>query len=236
MSSRSIPRRRHSEPHFTSTETVRDVILGMSDGLTVPFALAAGITGAIAASHLVLTAGFAELAAGGISMGLGGFLAARSDVEHFRSERKRELNETIEIPQEERKEVEVIFAGYGLEGESLRIATDAITKDRDRWIDFMMRYELGLEEPDPKTAPRSALTIGGSYVVGGVIPLLPYMFVANAPSALVVSSIVTGAALAVFGMVKGHFTGVSPWKSALQTLVIGGIAAGVAFALARLVA
>lgn len=236
MSSRNIPRRRHAELHFTSTETVRDVILGMSDGLTVPFALAAGITGAIAASHLVLTAGFAELAAGGISMGLGGFLAARSDVEHYRSERTREEKETIDIPQDERKEVEQIFSQYGLTGESLRVATDAITGNRDRWIDFMMRYELGLEEPDPKTAPISALTIGGSYVIGGVIPLLPYMIASNANQALVYSSVVTGIALAIFGAVKGHFTGVSPLKSALQTLFIGGVAATVAFGLARLVA
>lgn len=234
-SSRNIPRRRHAEPHFTASSTVRDIILGMSDGLTVPFALAAGITGAIAASHLVLTAGFAELAAGGISMGLGGYLAARSDVEHYRSERLRETEETVEIPVEERREVETIFRGYGLEGDALKMAVDAITADRQRWIDFMMRFELGLEEPNPREAPKSAVTIGGSYVVGGIIPLLPYMFDTNARSALVISSIVTALALAAFGGVKGRFTGVNPWKAAGQTLLIGGIAASVAFGLARLV-
>jgi VIT1/CCC1 family predicted Fe2+/Mn2+ transporter len=235
MSTRTIPRHRHPEPHFTASSTVRDVILGMSDGLTVPFALAAGITGAVAASHLVVTAGFAELAAGGISMGLGGFLAARADVEHYRSERLRESDETIEIPKEERREVETIFRRYGLEGEGLRAAVEAITNNRQRWIDFMMRFELGLEEPDPRTAPRSALTIGGSYVVGGLIPLLPYIFIADAHRALLLSTIVTGIALAVFGGVKGYFTGTSPLKSAAQTLFIGGVAAAVAFALARLV-
>ncbi|MEO6989937.1 MAG: VIT1/CCC1 transporter family protein [Candidatus Baltobacteraceae bacterium] len=229
----TVTRVRHHEAHFTATDAVRDVVIGMSDGLTVPFALAAGITGAIAASGIVVTAGVAELVAGGISMGLGGFLAARSEAEHYASEHQRELDETEQMPQEERREIELIFAKYGLEGRALDAATDAITSDRRRWVDFMMRFELGLEQPDPKTAPISALRIGGSYVVGGIIPLFPYALVPNAHQALLYSIAVTAIALLVFGAVKGRFTGVSPLRSALQTVFIGGIAAAAAFLIAR---
>ena len=230
-----MPQTPHVERHFTSGEIVRDVVIGMSDGLTVPFALAAGITGAIAASHIVVTAGVAELAAGGISMGLGGYLAARTEAEHYESERRREIDETEKMPEEERREIEVILAGYGLTGDSLQNLTDAITSSQRRWVDFMMRFELGLEEPDPRTAPLSALRIGGSYVVGGIIPLLPYFLLSDAHVALLYSIALTAIALLVFGGVKGRFTGVSPLRSAVQTLAIGGIAAAAAFGLARLV-
>lgn len=231
-----VPRRAHQESHFTASGTVRDIVLGMSDGLTVPFALAAGITGAVAASHLVVTAGVAELAAGGISMGLGGYLAARSDVEHYESEERREMEETETLPDEERREIEVIFRSYGMDGKNLQNAVDAITSNRKRWVDFMMKYELGLDKPNPREAPKSAATIGGSYVVGGIIPLFPYFLISDAGRALVFSIVVTAIALAVFGAVKGRFTGVSPVKSAVQTLAIGGAAAAVAFAVARFVA
>jgi vacuolar iron transporter family protein len=232
---RTVPRIRHREAHFTASDTVRDIVIGMSDGLTVPFALAAGITGAIAASHVVVTAGVAELAAGGISMGLGGFLAARSEADHYASERQREHDETEQMPEEERREIDVILAGYGLSGDALRNVTDAITSNRRRWVDFMMRFELGLEEPDPRTAPLSALRIGGSYVVGGIIPLLPYFLMSEARTALWYSIVVTAIALIVFGAVKGRFTGVSPLRSAIETALIGGVAAAVAFLIARLV-
>ena len=232
---RKPPRRAHPEKHFDSSDAVRDVIIGMSDGLTVPFALAAGISGAIAASHIVVTAGIAELAAGGISMGLGGYLAARSDVEHYESEVRRELEETDDVPEEERREIEVIFASYGITGEPLKQLVDTVTANKTRWVDFMMRFELGLEKPDPKKAPLSALRIGGSYVVGGAIPLIPYVLVPVSSQALLWSIAVTFCALVVFGAVKGRFTGVSVWKSALQTAVIGGIAAAAAFGLARLI-
>ena len=238
MSSRipRLPRQpRHVERHFTASETVRDVVIGMSDGLTVPFALAAGISGAIAASHIVVTAGVAELAAGGISMGLGGYLAARTDVEHYASEQRREEREVEDVPAQETHEVLSILKGYGLDDAEARKVTTAITSDRKRWIDFMMRFELGLDEPDTRRAPMSALTIGGSYVVGGIVPLLPYMLLGDAHRALYASSAITLLALFVFGAVKGSLTGVAWLRSALQTVVIGGVAAAVAFAIARLV-
>lgn len=233
---RRPPRRTHNEHHFDSSDAVRDVIIGMSDGLTVPFALAAGISGAIAASHIVVTAGIAELAAGGISMGLGGYLAARSDVDHYDNERRREYEETHDIPDEERREIEGIFASYGIAGETLAQLTDKITSNRQHWVDFMMKFELGLEKPDPRRAPLSAARIGGSYVVGGLLPLLPYMLIPQSQQALWGSVAVTFVALVLFGGLKGKFTGASIARSALETVAIGGVAAAVAFALARLVA
>ena len=230
-----IRRRAHHEQHFAASDAVRDVIIGMSDGLTVPFALAAGISGAIAASHIVVTAGIAELAAGGISMGLGGYLAARSDVDHYNSEHRRELEETNAVPEEERREIEAIFAGYGIDGAPLKTLVDKITSDKRHWVDFMMRFELGLEKPDPRRAPISALRIGGSYVIGGLLPLLPYMLVPESQQALWGSIVVTFIALVAFGALKGKFTGTPIVRSALETAAIGGVAAAVAFALARLV-
>ena len=225
----------HIEQHFTASDTVRDVVIGMSDGLTVPFALAAGISGAIAASHIVVTAGVAELAAGGISMGLGGYLAARTDVEHYESERQRERKEVRDIPDEEKSEVLNIFRAYGLDDDDATRVTTAIAGDEKRWVDFMMRFELQLEEPDQKRAPVSALTIGGSYVVGGLVPLLPYMMISDATRALYFSAAFTLVALFVFGAIKGKLTGLRWLRSALQTVVIGGAAASVAFFIARLV-
>lgn len=232
---RRPPRRTHNEHHFDASDAVRDVIIGMSDGLTVPFALAAGISGAIAASHIVVTAGIAELAAGGISMGLGGYLAARSDVDHYESERRREFAETDDVPDEERREIEAIFAGYGIHGEPLKQLVDTVTSDKKHWVDFMMRFELGLEKPDPRRAPLSAMRIGGSYVIGGLLPLFPYMLVPRSQQALWGSIVVTFVALVLFGGLKGKFTGSSVVRSALETAAIGGVAAAVAFALARLV-
>lgn len=223
----------HIEKHFTASESVRDVVIGMADGLTVPFALAAGLSAAVSSSSVVVTAGLAEVAAGAIAMGLGGFLAARSDVEHYDSEAKREDYEIEHLRAREIEEIETIFKTYGLAGPNLTAVVDAVTSDRKRWIDFMMRFELGLERPDPRRAPVSALTIGASYLVGGLIPLIPYMLTAGLMQALQISVIVTGIALAVFGAVKGHFTGVNKFKSAFQTLLVGGLAAGAAFALAR---
>ena len=228
-------RRTHNEHHFDASDAVRDVIIGMSDGLTVPFALAAGISGAIAASHIVVTAGIAELAAGGISMGLGGYLAARSDVDHYESERRRELEETDDVPDEERREIELIFSSYGIEGDALKKLVATITSDKKHWVDFMMRFELGLEQPNPRKAPLSAVRIGGSYVVGGLIPLLPYMLVPKSQEALYGSIAVTFLALIVFGALKGRFTGTSVWRSAIETSAIGAVAAAVAFAIARAV-
>ncbi len=225
----------HVEHHFTSGELVRDIVIGMSDGLTVPFALAAGLSGAVAASKLVVTAGLAEVAAGSIAMGLGGFLAARGDAEHYRAERKREEREIIEKPDFERAEVQEIFEEFGLSAGEAALVTDSLAQNPDKWADFMMRFELGLEQPDPARAWHSALTIAGAYIVGGMVPLFPYFVQANARAALPVSVAVTLVALGVFGWIKGRFTGTGAGKSALQTVVVGGIAASAAFFIARLI-
>ncbi len=231
-----MPQTEHIEQHFTASESVRDVVIGMSDGLTVPFALAAGLSGAVTATRIVVTAGFAEIAAGAIAMGLGGYLAAKSDAEHYASEQSREQREIIEKTQDEVAEVEAIFAAYGLEAAEIAPITQAFRDRPKAWVDFMMRYELGLEKPDPGRAMKSALTIGGAYVAGGLIPLAPYILVSSVQLGLVVSVLVTMAALAGFGFVKGRFTGAGPLRSAFQTLLIGGLAAGAAFTIARLIA
>ena len=223
----------HAEKHFTASDVVRDVVVGMSDGLTVPFALAAGISGAIAVSHLVVTAGLAEIAAGSIAMGLGGYLAGRSESEHYASERKREQTEIATVPDVEAREVAQVLAGYGLTAEESAPVVDALRRRPEAWLDFMMRFELGLEKPDPRRALISAVTIGGSYAVGGIVPLAPYVLIADARMALIVSAAVTVVALAVFGYFKGRFSGANPIVSAVQTVVIGGIAATAAFLLAR---
>ena len=226
----------HIEEHFSGSEHVRDVVIGMADGLTVPFALAAGISGAIASSHLVVTAGLAEIAAGSIAMGLGGYLAAKSDAEHYASELRREEMEIVEKTEVERQEIVDIFAAYGVKAEEAKPIVTALERKPEAWRDFMMRFELGLEEPDPKRALQSALTIGASYVAGGLVPLAPYMILQNATTALVISAIITLSALAVFGGVKGHFTGVAKGKSALQTTFVGSLAAAAAFLIAYYIA
>ena len=230
-----MPNTPHIEKHFTSSETVRDVVIGMSDGLTVPFALAAGLTGAVAATHVVVTAGFAEIAAGSIAMGLGGYLAAKTDLQHYNSERQREIDETIHLPHVEIDEVEDIFRDYGLSEEQIKPISNSLSKNQDKWVDFMMRFELGLEAPDPKRALKSALTIAFSYIVGGLIPLAPYIFLKDILISLYVSVAVTLAALFVFGFIKGKFTGINPLRGGMQTITIGGLAAAVAFLIARLI-
>ena len=225
----------HNERHFLASKTVRDVVIGMSDGLTVPFALAAGLTGAAAGGRIIVTAGLAEIAAGAVAMGLGGYLAARTDADHYRSEYRRELRETEETPDEERREVQLILTEQGLDRATADTVVAALTRDRHRWVDFMMRFELGLEKPDAARAPASALTIGTSYIVGGLIPLLPYMLVADTARALLASIVLTLVALALFGGIKGSLTGGRPLRAAIQTVIIGGIAAATAFAIARLV-
>ncbi len=226
----------HVEEHFSGSETVRDVVIGMADGLTVPFALAAGISGALTSTHIVVTAGLAEIAAGSIAMGLGGYLAARSDAEHYHSERRREEREIVEKTEVERQEIVDIFKDYGVTKEESAPVLAALERNPEVWRDFMMRFELGLEEPDPRRAMRSALTIGLSYVVGGLVPLAPYMLLQQAHAALLLSAVITLLALAIFGGVKGHFTGVSRPKSALQTTLVGSLAAGAAFLIARWIA
>ncbi len=225
----------HDETHKSSVQTVRDVVLGMADGLTVPFALAAGVTGAAASSGIVLTAGIAEIVAGAISMGLGGYLAARSEALHYDKEYAREMLETKEIPHDERAEVSEILEHYGLIGSVLHEAVDAITADRKKWVDFMMKNELGLEKPDKGAASKSAVLVGGGYVLGGIFPLGPYAFIHDPNVALIWSIVVTSLALLVFGAVRARVLAVNTISGALQSLLVGGVAAGVAFALAKLV-
>ncbi len=230
-----MPLTPHVEKHFTGSETVRDIVIGMADGLTVPFALAAGLTGAVTTTGIIVTAGFAEIAAGSIAMGLGGYLAAKTDYQHFTAERAREFREVEEIPLREEKEVADIFRGYGLAEEHLAPVVAAVCANPERWVDFMMRFELGLETPDPKRARNSALTIAGSYIAGGLVPLAPYMGIGRALTALWVSVGVTLAALFAFGYVKGRYTGISPVQGAVQTVLTGGLAAAAAFAIARVI-
>jgi VIT1/CCC1 family predicted Fe2+/Mn2+ transporter len=226
----------HPEKHFTATNFVRDVVIGMSDGLTVPFALAAGLSGAVSNTRLIVIGGLAEIAAGSIAMGLGGYLAAQGDAEHYEQERIREYREVEEIPEQEKAEISYIFQEYGLTADESKPVVEALSKRADAWVDFMMRFELGLEPPDPKRAVTSAGTIAGAYVAGGLIPLSPYIILANAFQGLIVSAIVTLAALGIFGFIKGKFTGTVAWRSAMQTVVIGGVAAAAAFLLAKLIA
>ena len=230
-----MPQTPHTEQHFTAGETVRDIVIGMSDGLTVPFALAAGLSGAVSSTTIIITAGLAEIAAGSIAMGLGGYLAARSDAEHYASERLREQQEIQEKTDAEKAEVLAVFTSYGLSEIESTPIVEALSARPDAWIDFMMRFELGLEKPDPKRALTSALTIAASYIVGGLIPLSPYFFFSPATSALLVSVIATLLALLLFGYVKGRFTGTKPFRSGFQTVFIGGLAAAAAFLIARLI-
>ncbi len=212
---------------------MRDVVIGMSDGLTVPFALAAGLSGAKIGTSVIVLAGLAEIAAGSIAMGLGGFLAARTDQEHYRSELEREIRESREIPVEEAAEVARVFEGWGLSTRQIEPIVAAITSDEKRWVDFMMRFELGLEEPDPKRAVRSASTIGFSYIAGGFIPLAPYFVMSDLHKGLLASVAVTLTALFIFGCIKARFTGIQWWRGGFQTTLIGGVAAGAAFGIAR---
>jgi vacuolar iron transporter family protein len=234
-----MPQTPHVEKHFTASETVRDIVIGMSDGLTVPFALAAGMSSAVETSGIgtgigiIVTAGLAEVAAGAIAMGLGGYLAARTDAEHFVSERAREEQETKEMPEKEAAEVADVLRSYGLGEDMVASVVNSIRADKKRWVDFMMRFELGLEEPDPKRARNSALTIALSYIAGGMVPLAPYFFFRSVHTALIGSVIVTLLALLVFGYIKGRFTTARPFRSAWQTVIVGGLAATAAFVIAK---
>jgi len=230
-----MPQTPHVESHFTASEFVRDVVIVMADGLTVPFALAAGLSGVDTTTRIIVVAGLAEIAAGSIAMGLGGYLAAKNDADHYESELKREQREVEEIPEEEAREVLEVFENYGLTEQEAVPIVNSLRERPKQWIDFMMRFELGLEKPDPKRALRSASTIAGAYIAGGLIPLAPYMLMTHAYSALLASVAATLIALAIFGAIKGHFTGMPIASSAARTVIIGGLAAGAAFGIASLV-
>ncbi|XP_065856592.1 vacuolar iron transporter 1-like [Euphorbia lathyris] len=224
----------HEEKHFMSSEIVRDIIIGVSDGLTVPFALAAGLSGANVTSNIILIAGIAEVAAGAISMGLGGYLAAKSEADHYMKELKREQEEIISVPDIEADECGKILGEYGVEADEYEGVIKALRRNPEHWVNFMMRFELGLEKPNPMRAIQSALTIATSYIVGGMVPLSPYIIFPLAREAMYASVVVTILALLIFGYVKGYFTGNKPFKSAFQTALIGAIASAAAFSLAKL--
>jgi VIT1/CCC1 family predicted Fe2+/Mn2+ transporter len=223
----------HTEHHFEATETVRDIVIGLSDGLTVPFALAAGLSGAVASAHIVVLAGLAEIAAGSIAMGLGGYMAARGDAEHYASELVREQTEIVTRPQDEAEEIYEIFEQYSVSREAATPVLRALEQNPAAYVDFMMRFELGLERPADNRAHRSAGTIAVSYIFGGLVPLLPYMLVPDIGLALKLSVVITLLALAVFGAIKGRLVGTGTLRSAVQTTLIGGAAAAVAYGLAR---
>ncbi|KAI3847414.1 hypothetical protein MKW98_032740 [Papaver atlanticum] len=225
----------HTEKHFTAGAIVRDVIIGVSDGLTVPFALAAGLSGANVGSSIIVTAGLAEVAAGAISMGLGGYLAAKSEEDHYYRELKREQEEIISVPDTEAAEVEEILAQFELQPHEYAPMVNALRNKPQAWLDFMMKFELGLEKPDPRRALESAFTIAFAYILGGLVPLLPYMFIPDAMKAMLTSVGVTLIALLFFGFVKGHFTGNRPFRSAFETALIGTIASAAAYGIAKLV-
>lgn len=225
----------HHEHHLKSSDTIRDIVIGMSDGLTVPFALAAGLSGAVNSSGIVVTAGIAEIVAGSIAMGLGGFLAGKTEADHYRSELQREYEEVERVPDQEKKEVMDVFAEFGLSEKLQREVADEMAKDKDRWVDFMMRYELGLEKPQENRATQSAVTIGISYIIGGIIPLSPYFFIADAHMALYYSCAITIVCLFTFGYFKSKVTGQPAFSGALKVLIIGALAAAAAFIMAKVI-
>lgn len=224
----------HEELHLQSSDLLRDVVIGMSDGLTVPFALAAGLSGAVDSTSIIVIAGIAEVAAGSIAMGLGGYLAGKTEQDHYNSEQKREYDEVANLRHREIEETKEFFANIGLSEDLQNRATEEIAQDTDKWVDFMMKYELGLEKPDPRRATKSALNIGISYVVGGLVPLSPYFFVDSPITGLKISVVVTLLCLFIFGWFKSKITGINPFMGAVRVMLIGALAAGAAFGVAKL--
>ena len=224
----------HTETHLRNSDFITDVVIGMSDGLTVPFALAAGISVAVSDNHIVTLAGIAEIIAGAIAMGLGGYLAGKTEMDHYQSELKREKEEVETVPEKEKEEIREIFLNYGFSENSQTILVEELSKDKDKWIDFMMKFELSLEKPDPNRAAKSALTIGLSYMVGGAIPLIPYFFTDTPFNGLKISAIVTLICLFTFGYFKSKATGQPLITGALKVMIIGAVAASAAFLVAKL--
>ena len=226
----------HLEEHMQSSDILTDIVIGMSDGLTVPFALAAGLSGAVGDHvNLIWIAGIAEVAAGSIAMGLGGYLAGKTEIDHYNSELKKEYWELEHKREREIQEVRDVFLGWGLTKETTEEATQEIIKDDKRWVEFMMKFELGLEEPDPKRARKSAFNIGVSYVIGGMVPLMPYFFVSNSIDGLKISAVITLVCLYIFGFFKSKMTGINPWWGGVKVMFIGAIAAAAAFSIAKLI-
>jgi VIT1/CCC1 family predicted Fe2+/Mn2+ transporter len=224
----------HAEKHLTSSAMLQDIVIGLSDGLTVPFALAAGLSGAVQSSSLVITAGLAEIVAGSIAMGLGGYLAGRTEVEHYAAELAREHEEVRTVPEVERQEVQQLLGEMGLSPATQALAVQELTAAPAQWVKFMMKYELGLEEPDPRQAPKSAVTIAGAYAVGGLIPLSAYFLTATPHQGLLWSALITLGCLLIFGYLKSRLTGQPPLWGAVKMAGTGAAAAGAAFYVARL--
>jgi VIT1/CCC1 family predicted Fe2+/Mn2+ transporter len=224
----------HSESHFQSSDLVTDIVIGMSDGLTVPFALAAGLSGAVHDTHVIVIAGLAEVVAGSIAMGLGGYLAGKTEIDHYNAEEKREVYEVENMPEKEKEEVRVIFANMGMSEATQIQVVEEMARDKAKWVDFMMRYELGLEKPDAHRARKSALNIGISYIVGGLVPLSPYFFLTTPLEGLKWSAAITVLCLFVFGFFKAKVTGQNPWGGAVRVMLIGSVAAAAAFFIAKL--
>jgi VIT1/CCC1 family predicted Fe2+/Mn2+ transporter len=225
----------HHEKHLKSSDFITDTVIGMSDGLTVPFALAAGLSGAVDSNAVIITAGIAEIVAGSIAMGLGGYLAGRTELDHYQSELKREYEEVERVPEREMEEVKEVFAEYGLSEASQHLIAEELSKDKTKWVNFMMRFELGLEEPHPSRAHKSALTIGISYFIGGLLPLAAYMLTENPHDGLLLSLAVTTMCLFVFGYFKSKVTGQPPIYGAFKVTLIGLLAAAAAFGIAKLI-
>lgn len=229
------PYNTHRESHVVRADVLRDVVIGMSDGLTVPFALAAGLSGAVSSTNLIIIAGLAEIAAGSIAMGLGGYLAGKTETDHYNSELKREYEEVEKVPDMEKDELRTFFSSLGLSRDVQDQAVEEVSRDKEKWVELMMKYELGLEKPDPLRAKKSAFNIGFSYIIGGLIPLSPYFFVSTGIQGLKISTVITLICLFTFGYFKSKLTGVNRWEGALRVMIIGAIAAGCAFAIARLI-
>src|SRR5665213_1768784 len=229
------PYNTHRESHVVRADVLRDVVIGMSDGLTVPFALAAGLSGAVSSTNLFIIAGLAEIAAGSIAMGLGGYLAGKTETDHYNSELKREYEEVERVPDMEKDELRTFFSSLGLSRDIQDQAVEEVSRDKEKWVELMMKYELGLEKPDPLRAKKSAFNIGFSYIIGGLIPLSPYFFVSTGIQGLKISTVITLICLFTFGYFKSKLTGVNRWEGALRVMIIGAIAAGCAFAIARLI-
>jgi VIT1/CCC1 family predicted Fe2+/Mn2+ transporter len=225
----------HQEKHLKSSQLITDIVIGMSDGLTVPFALAAGISSAVSDNHIVTTAGIAEIIAGSIAMGLGGYLAGKTEQEHYASELAREYDEVQNVPEKEKEEIRDIFKAYGLSAQAQHSIVEELSADKDKWVGFMMKYELGLEEPDVNHARKSALAIGLSYIVGGSIPLIPYFLTSTPIEGLKISAGITIVCLFIFGYFKSQVTGQPAVKGAIKVTVIGALAAAAAFFAARLI-
>jgi VIT1/CCC1 family predicted Fe2+/Mn2+ transporter len=223
----------HREEHLGSSAFITDIVIGMSDGLTVPFALAAGLSGAVQSNAVVITAGIAEIVAGSIAMGLGGYLAGKTEQEHYQHELKREYAEIENVPEKEKGEVKMVFARYGLNDSTQNIIAEELSKNKEMWVDFMMKYELGLEKPDVNRARNSAATIGISYIIGGLIPLTAYFFTQTPYSGLMISALLTVICLFIFGYFKSVVTGQPPFKGALKVTLIGIAAASAAFLVAK---